>query len=137
MANSIAGSVESVTRVATGTHPFGLADLSTLVAEPWDDWGLIDCGNGRKLERYGDDLLGVRGAFGDQPGPPPGGDLAHAPVQVRRLMAGRPRYKCSSPIVHALGWASSRRIRALSRRLPRRGRPDRGRSASAFGPWAL
>ncbi len=26
-----AGSVESVTRVATGTHPFGLADLSTLV----------------------------------------------------------------------------------------------------------
>src|SRR5689334_14991772 len=25
------GSVESVTRVATGTHPFGLADLSTLV----------------------------------------------------------------------------------------------------------
>lgn len=28
-------------------------DLQTLVAEPWDDWGLIDCGNGRKLERYG------------------------------------------------------------------------------------
>jgi 23S rRNA (cytosine1962-C5)-methyltransferase len=27
--------------------------LSTLVAEPWDDWGLVDCGNGRKLERYG------------------------------------------------------------------------------------
>ena len=26
-----AGSVESVTRVATGTHPFGLADLSTLI----------------------------------------------------------------------------------------------------------
>jgi NitT/TauT family transport system substrate-binding protein len=25
------GSVESVTRIATGTHPFGLADLSTLV----------------------------------------------------------------------------------------------------------
>ena len=25
------GSVESVTRVATGTHPFGLADVSTLV----------------------------------------------------------------------------------------------------------
>jgi NitT/TauT family transport system substrate-binding protein len=25
------GSVESVTRVATGTHPLGLADLSTLV----------------------------------------------------------------------------------------------------------
>ncbi len=27
--------------------------LTTLVAEPWDDWALIDCGNGRKLERYG------------------------------------------------------------------------------------
>jgi 23S rRNA (cytosine1962-C5)-methyltransferase len=29
------------------------AALTTLVAEPWDDWGLIDSGNGRKLERYG------------------------------------------------------------------------------------
>jgi 23S rRNA (cytosine1962-C5)-methyltransferase len=27
--------------------------LSTLVAEPWKSWGLIDCGGGRKLERYG------------------------------------------------------------------------------------
>jgi len=27
--------------------------LSTLVAEPWPDYGLIDSGNGRKLERYG------------------------------------------------------------------------------------
>ena len=27
--------------------------LTTLVAEPWRDWGLVDCGNGRKLERYG------------------------------------------------------------------------------------
>jgi 23S rRNA (cytosine1962-C5)-methyltransferase len=27
--------------------------LSTLIAEPWDDWGLIDCGDGQKLERYG------------------------------------------------------------------------------------
>jgi 23S rRNA (cytosine1962-C5)-methyltransferase len=24
-----------------------------LVAEPWEDWGLIDCGGGQKLERYG------------------------------------------------------------------------------------
>ena len=31
-----------------------MTDLNTLVAEPWDDWGLIDCGDGRKLERYGD-----------------------------------------------------------------------------------
>ncbi len=30
-----------------------VADLQTLVAEPWDDWGLIDCGHGRKWERYG------------------------------------------------------------------------------------
>ena len=29
-------------------------DLATLIAEPWPDWALIDCGNGRKLERYGD-----------------------------------------------------------------------------------
>jgi 23S rRNA (cytosine1962-C5)-methyltransferase len=28
-------------------------DLTTIVAEPWDDWGLIDCGNGQKIERYG------------------------------------------------------------------------------------
>ncbi len=27
--------------------------LATLVAEPWDDWRLIDSGGGRKLERYG------------------------------------------------------------------------------------
>jgi 23S rRNA (cytosine1962-C5)-methyltransferase len=30
-----------------------VTDLTTLVAEPWDDWGLIDSGNGQKLERYG------------------------------------------------------------------------------------
>jgi len=29
-------------------------DLVTLVAEPWPDWALLDCGNGEKLERYGD-----------------------------------------------------------------------------------
>ena len=28
-------------------------DLTTIVAEPWDDFGLIDCGHGRKYERYG------------------------------------------------------------------------------------
>jgi 23S rRNA (cytosine1962-C5)-methyltransferase len=27
--------------------------LETLVAEPWPDWGLIDSGDGQKLERYG------------------------------------------------------------------------------------
>lgn len=27
--------------------------LSTLVAESWDDYGLVDSGHGRKLERYG------------------------------------------------------------------------------------
>ena len=30
-----------------------IVDLQTIVAEPWDDWGLIDSGNGRKWERYG------------------------------------------------------------------------------------
>jgi len=29
------------------------SELVTLVAEPWEDWGLVDCGNGQKLERYG------------------------------------------------------------------------------------
>ena len=28
-------------------------NLSTLVAEPWSHYGLLDCGHGRKLERYG------------------------------------------------------------------------------------
>ena len=30
-----------------------MSDFETLIAEPWDDWGLIDCGHGQKLERYG------------------------------------------------------------------------------------
>ena len=30
-----------------------MTNLSTLVAEPWDDWALIDSGNGQKFERYG------------------------------------------------------------------------------------
>ena len=30
-----------------------MSDLKTIIAEPWSDWGLIDCGHGRKLERYG------------------------------------------------------------------------------------
>ena len=30
-----------------------MSPLSTLVAEPWEDFGLIDCGRGRKYERYG------------------------------------------------------------------------------------
>ena len=30
-----------------------MSELETLVAEPWADWGLIDSGHGRKLERYG------------------------------------------------------------------------------------
>ena len=30
-----------------------VADLRTIVAEPWDDWGLLDSGGGRKWERYG------------------------------------------------------------------------------------
>jgi 23S rRNA (cytosine1962-C5)-methyltransferase len=30
-----------------------VSDLQTIVAEPWPDFGLIDCGDGRKYERYG------------------------------------------------------------------------------------
>ena len=30
-----------------------LAGVTTLIAEPWPDYGLIDSGGGRKLERYG------------------------------------------------------------------------------------
>jgi 23S rRNA (cytosine1962-C5)-methyltransferase len=30
-----------------------VSSLQTIIAEPWDDWALIDCGNGQKLERYG------------------------------------------------------------------------------------
>ena len=30
-----------------------MSDLTTIVAEPWPDFGLIDCGEGRKYERYG------------------------------------------------------------------------------------
>ena len=30
-----------------------MSDLQTLIAEPWEDWGLIDCGHGQKFERYG------------------------------------------------------------------------------------
>ena len=30
-----------------------MSELVTLVAEPWADWGLVDCGHGQKLERYG------------------------------------------------------------------------------------
>jgi 23S rRNA (cytosine1962-C5)-methyltransferase len=30
-----------------------VSDLQTIVAEPWPEWALIDCGHGQKLERYG------------------------------------------------------------------------------------
>jgi 23S rRNA (cytosine1962-C5)-methyltransferase len=30
-----------------------VSGLATIVAEPWDDWALIDCGDGQKYERYG------------------------------------------------------------------------------------
>jgi 23S rRNA (cytosine1962-C5)-methyltransferase len=30
-----------------------MSELLTIVAEPWADWGLVDSGNGAKLERYG------------------------------------------------------------------------------------
>ncbi|MEO6224452.1 MAG: class I SAM-dependent methyltransferase [Sphingomicrobium sp.] len=30
-----------------------MSELRTIIAEPWADWGLIDCGHGQKFERYG------------------------------------------------------------------------------------
>jgi 23S rRNA (cytosine1962-C5)-methyltransferase len=30
-----------------------VSEFETIIAEPWPDWALIDCGNGQKLERYG------------------------------------------------------------------------------------
>ncbi|MFD1610545.1 class I SAM-dependent methyltransferase [Sphingomonas tabacisoli] len=30
-----------------------MPELQTLIAEPWAEYGLLDCGHGRKLERYG------------------------------------------------------------------------------------
>lgn len=36
--------------------PPGMTDLPpfhTMVTDPWDDYALVDCGHGRKLERYG------------------------------------------------------------------------------------
>ena len=30
-----------------------MSPLETIIAEPWEDYGLIDCGAGRKFERYG------------------------------------------------------------------------------------
>ena len=30
-----------------------MTGLATIVADPWYDWALLDCGNGQKLERYG------------------------------------------------------------------------------------
>ena len=30
-----------------------MSQLVTLIAEPWDDWALLDSGGGQKLERYG------------------------------------------------------------------------------------
>ena len=31
-----------------------MTGLTTIVAEPWADWALLDSGNGQKFERYGD-----------------------------------------------------------------------------------
>ena len=30
-----------------------MTQLTTIIAEPWADWGLVDSGGGRKLERFG------------------------------------------------------------------------------------
>lgn len=52
-----------------------MSRLETLVAEPWSDWALLDCGGGRKLERYGDVLV-------DRPEPQAMWDRAEATWQA-------------------------------------------------------
>ena len=53
-ARCLAGRGRSGDRSAPRSRWRRMSDLTTLVAEPWADWGLIDCGNGQKLERYGE-----------------------------------------------------------------------------------
>jgi hypothetical protein len=87
------------------------------------------------LPQVGEDLVAVGVALGDQVGPPPAGDLADPPVQGPQRDRGRPAARHSRPIVQALGWPSSRRIRLVSVGPPSRGLPERGRSASPALPW--
>ena len=66
-----------------------LADLKTLVAEPWADCGLIDSGNGRKLERYGPVTRRPARAAGDVGA---GAATIGTPTRLRsRLRRGRRR----------------------------------------------
>jgi hypothetical protein len=51
----------------------------------------------------GDDLLGVRGAVGDQPGSPPGGGLAYAPVQGPQAHGGAAQVQVQQPDRPRLG----------------------------------
>src|SRR5688500_3918544 len=43
----------SASRLSGRPDPASVSELSTLVAEPWGDYALLDSGGGRKLERYG------------------------------------------------------------------------------------
>jgi hypothetical protein len=87
------------------------------------------------LVEVGQDLVAVGVAFGDQTGPPPCCDLTDTPVQGPQAHGGATQLCHSRPMVQALGWRSSRRIRWPSLGLPSRGRPLRGRSARAAVPW--
>jgi len=57
--------------------------------------------------------------------------------KVRALTCGQPRYRRIRGRVHGPGRSSSAAIRPVSWRPPRRGRPQRGRSASPAGPSSL
>ena len=72
----------------------GVSRLTTIIAEPWADWGLIDCGNGQKFERYGRD-----------PGRP---SRAAGDVGARRATIGtRTRPSFPAPTRRAAGAGSS------------------------------
>jgi hypothetical protein len=90
----------------------------------------------RLLVRRGQGLVAVGVALGDQPGTPPGRDLAHAPAQ--RALAGWPAAPAAATAAdRPRAWLGQQPQDALAKAgLPSRGRPARGRSESPLAPWA-
>ena len=92
----------------------GVSDLQTLIAEPWADWGLIDCGNGQKLERYGPVTRRPARAAGDVGA----GARRLGPRRDLRPRFGRGRRRALGPApagARAMG-AGARRTCASTRR---------------------
>jgi hypothetical protein len=80
-------------------HPRQQVDVGLVLGQHHRTVGQVGDG----LADIGDDLLGVRGALGDQPGPPPGGDLAHAPVQSPQAHGGAAQVQVQQPDRPRLG----------------------------------